>query len=484
MGDIKITQEHIDKYVASTEDFWKEFQQSLSAPYSFWNEWKELTVKLWINVSRNDKEMIPYLDLLFQHPVLKGEYPIGFGSGMILTNYRLLINDDSSISPNIPLNKLNRYTESGNINYEKNGEILKLEYEYIIKTKIVNSAKSRNKTKKLSQEQLFILENSMFEITRQNPELNIPTVQIPDEQDTSINFKEPLEILTQEQTSKFIVETESFWKDFYKSLSSSFSPWNEHKDVTFDKWVIMCWSNKEMRNYLSILFQYPLLKGEYIVAYAGGMILTNYRLVINDKSNNIPSIPLTRIKKYTLDGGGIIKIENHDELHIIIYEKLKIGTVMIDEKYITGAISRCKKEGLDEIQEKLITNSLDELKKDFSELSVPKVEMYPLSEKQKVEIQKSDKSEKRKGVMGKVIKGVLGWGVVIYVAYLIISFFMSMGECNLDGCHRESKGWYSYKSMPDHNEEFPMSRGHSVFKVRDWGGSCSKDHAMRHLNGN
>jgi len=86
--------------------------------------------------------------------------------------------------------------------------------------------------------------------------------------------------------------------------------------------------------------------------------------------------------------------------------------------------------------------------------------------------------------MGKVIKGVLGWGVVIYVAYLIISFFMSMGECNLDGCHRESKGWYSYKSMPDHNEEFPMSRGHSVFKVRDWGGSCSKDHAMRHLNGN
>lgn len=179
MKNINITQELISKYVATTEYFWREFHKSLSAPYSFWNEYKDKSVKEWINLCQNTEGMIPYLNLLFQFPILKGEYLIVYSSGMVLTNYRLILNDENAGVPNIPLCNILEYNDSGKIKYKKNNQTIELEYREFLDNKIVNSTKSRNESNNLTQEQLFILENSLYELKNHNSELRIPQVEIP-----------------------------------------------------------------------------------------------------------------------------------------------------------------------------------------------------------------------------------------------------------------------------------------------------------------
>ena len=40
MDNISITQEDIDKHIATKEDFWNTFHNMLKAPYAFWREEK------------------------------------------------------------------------------------------------------------------------------------------------------------------------------------------------------------------------------------------------------------------------------------------------------------------------------------------------------------------------------------------------------------------------------------------------------------
>lgn len=411
MKNIKITQEHIEKYVATTDNFWEEFQQSLSAPYSLWNEFKDRSVKEWINLCRNSEDMIPYINLLIEYPILKGEYLISYSSGTVLTNFRLLIKDESAGVPNIPLNKILEYNDNGEIKYEKNGQTLELQYSEFMDDNLVNSTKSRNETKNLSDEQIFILESSMFELNKHNSKLKIPKIEIPEHQDTSINLKQKIDNLSQEQKNNNLVNTEMFWKEYHSSLKNDYSIWNKHKETTFDEWISMCWNTPEMINHFKILFQYPMLKGEFPIAFAASMVLTNYRLVINDSSNNIPSIPLTKIKKYSLQEGGIIEIENQPE-------KLRYDE-MLSEEIVIGAINMCKKNGLDKLQENLITNSLENFTKDFPNLDIPKIEMYPLTEEQKEAKVKYEKIDKRSGFFAKLVVG----GIIVGLIFGAIMLF-------------------------------------------------------------
>ncbi len=405
---MKITQQQIDVYVATTEDYWKEFHNSLSAPFHPWNDFKNQSLKKWINICRSDSNMLPYLNLLFEYPVLKGEFLLSYSDAMLLTNYRLIMNNSSTGIINIPLNDIEFYgkKEFGDnffdketkdvVQYLKNGKQITLEWTSI-EEEIVNNAIARNRSENFEPEQLYILENSVFELKKHNSEIKIPKIEIPDQQDTSIILKEKIENLTEDQVDKYIADTETFWKEFHKSLNDSISIWNQHKEVSFNEWINMCWNNKEMIEYFNLLFQFPLLKGEFPIGYSSGMVLTNYRLVINDNSKNILSIPLTKIKEY--GPGGIIIIENQTEK--LSYQSFIKPTI------VKNAISRCKNEGLNEIQEKLITNSLSDLKKEFSDVSIPKIEMFPLTEEQKVVKEKFEKSENRKGILRKVIGSVI-----------------------------------------------------------------------------
>lgn len=407
MEKIKILQEHVNKFVATTDDFWKTFHQSLAAPFHPWNEFKNNSLKEWINLCRKSPDIHGYLNLIFEFPVLKGEYFFSYTTGISLTNYRVVINDNSGIV-NVSFNLITEHDDSFWLNYEVNGQKLKVFCPF--DKNQFNTIRARNEFKNLSNEELQILQSSFFDLKQQNSELEIPKVEIPPQQDTSINLSQKIDNLTQEQIDNYIANTEIFWHEFHKSLSNSFSIWTNHKDVTFENWVRMCWKTPEMITYFKTLFQFPLLKGEFPIAYATGMILTNFRLVINDSANHLPSIPLTRIKKYSLQEGGIIEIEN-------IAEKLKYSE-MIKEEIVISAISRCKTIGLDKMQEQIITNSHDIFKKDFPVLSIPKIEMFPLTEEQKIEKIKIENSENKRVIRNKIIAGIVVVAIIIGLVFI------------------------------------------------------------------
>jgi hypothetical protein len=179
----ELTQEYINENLATIDDFWKSFHQSLAAPYCLWNNYKEKTIEQWIEIVRNTPEMVIYLKALFEYPLLKGEFIIGYYKGIMLTNYRLIINDTSAGNPSIPLSNLVSYSENddGIIKFDKNGQIISLIYSEFVKKSMVDSAKARFLEKQITDVQLFFLSKSIFEIQESNPNFEIQKINFPEQ---------------------------------------------------------------------------------------------------------------------------------------------------------------------------------------------------------------------------------------------------------------------------------------------------------------
>jgi len=177
----ELTQENINETLATTDDFWKSFHQSLDAPYCLWNNYKDKTLEQWIEIVRNTPEIVIYLKMLFEYPLLKGEFIIGYYKGILLTNYRLIINDTSAGNPSIPLSNLESYSENndGIIKFDKNGQIVSLKYSEFVKKTMVDAAKARFLEKQITDVQLFFLSKSIFEIQEINPKFEIQKINFP-----------------------------------------------------------------------------------------------------------------------------------------------------------------------------------------------------------------------------------------------------------------------------------------------------------------
>ena len=122
---------------------------------------------------------------------------------------------------------------------------------------------------------------------------------------------------------------------------------------------------------MNILFEYVLLKGEFLIVFYEGFILTNYRLIINDESSGKPSIPLSDLKRYNAKGDGSIKYENNGEPITLNYSRF------LSEAYVNPAKARFKKQELNEVQLELLSKSISELKMSNPNLEIPEVDLNP-----------------------------------------------------------------------------------------------------------
>ncbi len=184
-----INQDDIQNYLARSEDFWTTFHQSLHSPNSSWSQYKNVTLQEWKNLCYPN--LVPYLKLLFEYPVLKREYAIAIAQGSILTNYRLIMNDAQSGKHIIPLNKLIHYGwkeigksawEKRNVNfveYEINDKQIKLEWTSIDEN-IVNAAAARGENINLNQVQEYLLTQTFFDIKNKYSLTDIPQVEMPE----------------------------------------------------------------------------------------------------------------------------------------------------------------------------------------------------------------------------------------------------------------------------------------------------------------
>ena len=137
-----LKQEHIDEYVANTKDFWVESHKSMNAPFHPWRDSRNESLTQFMHscsITGNKKGQVSlpsHLEhLLFEFPILKGEYLLSYAQAMILTNYRLILNDKNTGIHNIPLKDIVTYgeTRAGNdiVTYNKNASKIKIEWTSI-----------------------------------------------------------------------------------------------------------------------------------------------------------------------------------------------------------------------------------------------------------------------------------------------------------------------------------------------------------------
>lgn len=207
MSNPSVTQLDIDTYVATRDEFWHSFHESLSDPFSEWQSNKGLNFEQWVALVWNSPNFVENLKFIFQYPLIKGEYFISYYQGFFLTNYRLLINDASVGKPSIPLPKLLSYNADGEgtIEFEKNGVKIALSYSKLLKESLVLSVKARSVGLNLSDKQLSLIAKSSFDLTSELPDLKIPRLEMYP--------------LSEEQKDK-IIETNNLEKDKTNSTSS------------------------------------------------------------------------------------------------------------------------------------------------------------------------------------------------------------------------------------------------------------------------
>lgn len=178
MNTTDISQKEIDEFIATTDEFWRSYHQSLKAPYSLWHSHKDVTFEKWVEMVLNTPDLIAHLNILFEFPLLKNEFTIAFYNGFILTNFRLVINDVRVGKISIPLSNIQKYNinSDGVVEYELNGQYINFIYHELLNENIVNSAKARFSEVKLTDVQFSLLSKSVYDLNTTNTDLVIPTL--------------------------------------------------------------------------------------------------------------------------------------------------------------------------------------------------------------------------------------------------------------------------------------------------------------------
>ena len=178
-------------------------------------------------------------------------------------------------------------------------------------------------------------------------------------------------VLTQKNINDLVATTDEFWSSFHQSLALPYSNYNTHKNDSFDKWVKRVSRTPDLKTHLNILFEYVLLKGEFLIAFYQGFVLTNYRLIINDANAGKPSIPLSDLINYSVDNGCKIVYEKNSQSITLTYNNF------IYENIINPAKARFPEYQLNKVQLELLSKSISELKISNPNLEIPNVDLSP-----------------------------------------------------------------------------------------------------------
>ena len=182
--------------------------------------------------------------------------------------------------------------------------------------------------------------------------------------------------ITQSNIDAYIAHTVDFWIESFEATRAPYHPWSKNNYMDVEQFILSVSENEELVSYLEhYLFIYPILKGEHILSYAKGEILTNYRLVVNDYKIGMVNIPLLSLKHYGIRDVG--KGWNAHSEHVI--EFVQNGTIVtlenpsFGEGTVNQAIVRLKGENLDDIKKIILSSTYYELKKGGTELKFPKL---------------------------------------------------------------------------------------------------------------
>lgn len=197
MNNQDISQEHVDKYLAMTDEFWETSQKSLKAPFSIFNDSEIInhctTKELWAQTINSIPDHVAVFNIIFDNaPVLKGEFPAVCArkSGTILTNYRLFYKAPAGLHI-IPLKDLISYSEPTEgepavIEYNRHGETLSIVCESnYMDPEFVQSVINAKEFKDLEDIQNRLLSMTFYDFEKKN--LTAPKIEFLVTDDTKFD---------------------------------------------------------------------------------------------------------------------------------------------------------------------------------------------------------------------------------------------------------------------------------------------------------
>jgi hypothetical protein len=183
--------------------------------------------------------------------------------------------------------------------------------------------------------------------------------------------------ISQEILDKHVANTQEFWNSFHFNLNAPYAYWREYKSKSLQGWVDLCWQTNHVIKAVDDLSQFPVLKGEALVATLTEeyQLLTNYRMIYSAHGSLI-NIPLHNLTHYDIVSSSedrkidlMIKyIKNGKE------EILRVDKWMPDE--IVRAVRNASEfDSLNEEQKQILNLSHYELVK--MGYNCPKISMLP-----------------------------------------------------------------------------------------------------------
>ncbi len=227
--------------------------------------------------------------------------------------------------------------------------------------------------------------------------------------------KQSPDVLTQNNINDLVATTDEFWSSFHKSLVLPYSNYNSFKDDSFEKWVKRVSRSPDLKSHLNILFEYVLLKGEFLIAFYQGFILTNYRLILNDINTGKPSIPLSDLINYKVDNGCMIVYKKNGQSITLTYN------YFMHETIVNSARARFQEYQLNKVQLELLSKSISELKISNPNLEIPEVDFNTQIQDTQTKISRENQSSIKASTLfsNNFVKGALVIGIIILFAYFL-----------------------------------------------------------------
>ena len=182
--------------------------------------------------------------------------------------------------------------------------------------------------------------------------------------------------IKQEHIDQNVANTKEFWNTFHNMLKAPYAAWREWKSKSLQEWVDISWNSPHMIIGIKNLGEFPVLKGEGMVASGeAGMVLTNYRFIYSE-SGSLINIPLHNLLHYD------IQTDADDTRQDLIIKYLRSGKeeILRIDSWIPDEIVRAVRdagefESLNDTQKQILGSSHYDLGK--LGLNVPRIAMLP-----------------------------------------------------------------------------------------------------------
>jgi len=182
--------------------------------------------------------------------------------------------------------------------------------------------------------------------------------------------------LSQEHIDEYVASTADFWPAYHAGLQAPYAIYKQYRNMGAEEYYALCARSDADKAAVTVLQDFPVLKGEFPVAMANGDILTNYRYVVTEVGS-ATNIPLHCLTHFDIQSSAS---DTRNDLMIKYIRGGSEQTVRLDE-WIKDEIVRAVRnaaefDDLSDVQKAILETSTYNIKRKHPSLNVPMIEMW------------------------------------------------------------------------------------------------------------